>query len=223
MLPTAASSEVLAHWQYTPDEWRDFLHYEAKQYEKFFKSLRNGIIVIIIIAVALVIALLLIPLWLMGSLWGSDVYGPVFGVTFVAGLSLAGLGIAWRVQRHKLSRFGAHAGDVYIMLNGVNINGVWFDWGYGEFGWRLRHVGRQTIAVGPAKSMKILEFKCVAYNRGSRLSNRVDKACRIPVPGGKETEADRIIERLFDPQNFFPTDEGNGCAQMLSAILRTVF
>jgi len=196
MLPTAASSEVLAHWHYTPDEWRDFVHDEAKQFEKVFKSLRYGIIGIIVIAVPLVIALLLIPLWLMGSKWGPDVYGPVFGVTFFAGFFLAVLGIVWYLQRHKLSRLRARAGEVYIMLNGVNTNGVWFGWGFSELGWRLRDVRRKTISTGPAKSMEVLEFKCAAHDSHA-LNRRAARAWRIPIPAGKGAAADRIIERLF--------------------------
>lgn len=83
MLQAPTSSEALAHWRYAPDEWRDFVSYEAEQYEKRLKSARYFIIIVILIAVPVVTLLLWVPLWL-GNRWGGDVWGPAFAVTVVA-------------------------------------------------------------------------------------------------------------------------------------------
>lgn len=211
MLQPPTSPEVLAHWRYAPDQWREFVNCEAIQYEKRLKSARVFIIVVSLITVLAVTLLLAVPLGL-GFPWREDVYGPPIAVIVIAVLLLTVGGAVWASQRHKLSLLRNSTGDVFITLDGVNTNGVWFGWKREVIGWRLRHIGRKTISVGSARSMEVLEFKCAAYNSHS-LNRRVVKAWRIPIPPGKEIEADRIIERLFAGINFLPEVERNEPAQ----------
>lgn len=208
MEQSPAYSEVLAHWQYTPEEWRAFVSYEAKQFEKGVRLMKKYLFITIAGTVLLALTLLLIPLLWLGTWRGEDVWGPVIGVICLGGFFLVIIGIVWLAQRVRLARLFSQMGDVYLVPRGIKLNGVWFSWGYEKSGWRLRHIERQTISVGPAQRMEVLEFKCVSYyasHKGGGL-REIPKALRIPVPTGKETEADRIIERLLDAKNFLAQD-----------------
>lgn len=203
MLQTSAPSETLAHWHYTPNDWREFVNYELQAQMKIYKSYRNGFIGIIVVAGLIMVSLVLIPFLTMGIIWRADVWGPVIGVAFVAGILLAVVGIYWLLSRHKISRLKLSTGNVYITLTGVSVNGVWFNWGYEKFGWRLHNVRRKTLAVVEGRKIEILEFKCSAHNRGSRVNEHMSKAERVLIPAGKDTEAERIIERLLAEKNRF--------------------
>lgn len=169
------------------------------------KSARFFIIIVILIAVPVVTLLLVGPLW-FGYELREDVWGPAAAVAIFAGIFIAVGVIVWALERHKISQLSEHAGDVVLTLDGINTNGVWFGWNRGELGWRLRHIGRTFISVGPARSMEVLEFKCTRYDSHS-LSRRAVKSWHVPIPRGKESEADRIIERLFATINFVPNDK----------------
>jgi hypothetical protein len=209
MLQPAASSEVLAHWRYSPDEWRDFISHETKHYHKIFKTLKYSIIIVVVVVVLVVTSLLLIPLLWLGSEFGEKVLAPPLAIAILAGIFVIVLGGIWLVQRDKFARLCAKAGDVYITLNEVNMNGIRFDWGYEELGWRLLSVERQIISIvgKPAKSMEIIEITCRPHYISS-MSEPETKVCRIPIPAGNKAEAERVLERLLSMKNFIAkTDE----------------
>jgi len=206
MLQSSATSETLAHWHYTPNEWRDFANYELTEHRKIYKSYRNWFIGIIVVAGFIMISLVLIPFLMLKpweSIWRTDVWGPVFGVAVVTGIFLAAIGIYWLLLWNKSSSLRLPSGEVYITFTGVSVNGVWFNWGYEKVGWRFHNVKRKTITVVEGRNIEILEFKCSAYNRGSKLNQNLVKAERILIPEGRMAEAERIIERLLAEKNRF--------------------
>jgi hypothetical protein len=196
---------MLAHWRYTLEEWHAFVGQEGRQLQKGLRSVRYFIAAVVVTAAVAVASLLLIPTLALGGRWDEGVWGPPLGVAVVAGLLLAVALALWATQKRRLSRLNAGPGDVIITPEGVDTNGVWFGWKGAGSGWRLRHIGRKTVPAGDGKSLEVLEFKCAARNEpGRNLSGRVVKAWRVPVPRGKEAEADRIARQLLAAQNFLP-------------------
>ena len=204
MSQSSVPPETLAHWQYSPHDWRAFVNHELQAQMKIYKSYKHGFIGIIIVACLIMISIVLIPYWTVGIIWRADVWCPVFGVAFVAGILLVVVAIYWLLSRNKISRLKSLTGDVYITLNGVSINGVWLNWGYEQRGWRFRNVRRKTIMVADGMNLEILEFKCSAIHGGDTKNARGKvKAERIPIPIGREAEAERIIEQLLAERDRF--------------------
>jgi hypothetical protein len=203
MLPAASPTTTLAHWQYTANEWREFVDYEMQARLKTSRSYRNAFLLILLVAGAVMISLVLIPFLSLGIIWRADVWGPVIGVGFVAGILLMVVGIYWILARNKIASLNLPNGDVYVTLTGVCINGVWFNWGYEKVGWRLHTAKRKTITVPHGRNIEILEFKCSARNKNSRVNSQLTKAERILIPTGKSAEAERVVERLMAEKNRF--------------------
>lgn len=200
MAQSASSSEILAHWQYQPEEWRRFVNYELEPQLKTYRSYRNAFFIIISLAVLLMISLVLIPYMMLKpweSIWRSDVFGPVFGVAFVAGILLFVIGIYFLISRNKIASLKSSSGDVRITLTGVGINGIWLNWNYENFGWQFHNVRRKSVNLDNGGKIEILEFKCSAIHNGDfRNARGKVKTERVPIPSGKEPEAENVIRRL---------------------------
>ncbi|MDQ3256284.1 MAG: hypothetical protein M3R15_20740 [Acidobacteriota bacterium] len=100
-----------------------------------------------------------------------------------------------------------------ITHDGVCTNGMWLGWGARELAWRLRIVRRETISIRLGKTLEVLEFKCVGkvFLRGRHIP--VDKEWRVPVPAGKEADADALITRLLTAQHAPTHGQSNKLAQ----------
>ncbi len=207
MSQTSISSDTLAHWHFTENEWQDFVNYELKEKIKNYRSLRNGFIGIIAAAAIIMILLILIPFLMLKkyeTIWRGDVWGPVIVVAIIAGFLLLIIGIYILILKNKITRLKSLSGDVLITLNGVCINGAWFSWKFGKIGWRFYGARRKTITSEKAGKLEILEFKMTAVNRMNESNIRGKIASeRVPIPKGKESEADQIIELLETEKNRF--------------------
>lgn len=200
-------ADTLAHWHYTTDEWQDFVNCELKTQMKSYKSLKIGFIGIIVVTALILILLVLIPFLMMNkyqTIWRGDVWGPVFGVAVITGILLFIIGIYFLVLKSRINRLKSLSGDVFITLNGVSINGGWFNWKFGNIGWRFHNARRKTIEIENGRKLEILEFKITAIDRMNTSNIRGKVASeRIPIPKGKEAEAESIIKRLEIEKNRF--------------------
>jgi len=189
------SSEILAHWHYEPELWRDFVEYESRVYRKSVRSALHFIYGTIIGAVVLITLFSVVP-YLVTKRWSSDIWGPAFGIGFIAAIFLLVGGIVWLMRREKMARFRAKTGEAVITLNEINVNGVSFRWDYGEVGWRFLSAERKSVDVTPLKRIEILELKFL--NRIPASPGPIEDIgeWRIPVQRGKERDADNVIERL---------------------------
>jgi hypothetical protein len=203
----SVTSDALAHWHYTPDEWQDFVSCELKTQMKSYRSLKIGFTGIIVAAGLIMSLLVLIPFLMMGkyqTIWRGDVWGPVFGVAVLTGILLLVLGIYFQILKNKINRLKSLSGDVLITLNGVSIDGGWFNWKFGSTGWRFHNVRRKTIDLANGRKLEILEFKITALDPMNASNARGKVASeRIPIPKGKEAEAENIINRLEAEKNRF--------------------
>lgn len=187
-LTVNSKSNVLAHWRFTNEQWREYLYYEKLEFEsKTFVDLRMiltfGIAAISIIAI-------------MGAMKG----GPgVFVFVLIVGTVFFGFCylIHRLVRKSAEQRLQKQTGEVKITKLGIDINGVIFDW---RKHWSLPKIYKEHIYIGEEK-MLLLSFRCTGSVavRGGRES--VEKKCLVPVELGKESEADFVIAEITE--NFF--------------------
>jgi hypothetical protein len=188
--------EVLAHWHYEPELWRDFVQYESGLYRKSVRSARYFIIGTGIGTVALITLFSLIPL-LVTKKFDSGIWGPAFGIIVIAAICLAIASIFLLIRREKITKLKAKTGEVRLTLNELNINDIVFSWNYGEAsGWQFLDAERKPVSVTPLKSIQILELKFVTFIPSKNTPQREEGEWRVPVQSGKESEADRVVERL---------------------------
>lgn len=188
-----ASSEILAHWHYAPDEWREFVEYEkdirGNEIGDFFRD--N------IFYIAAVIAVLMI-----GALMSGDLAAIVLIFLLVAGFLAVVSAIHWLIRQNELSTLKARAGEVQITIYGINTNGLWFDWEFEGNHSRFQSVKRLNSYTATGK-LNFLEFKCLVKIKVRGTYQTFDKKWRVPVPRDKEHEADVVIKRLYAAQATF--------------------
>lgn len=191
-------SEVLARWHYSADEWRNFTESErsTNQYELSETLTKNINLLVIGGAIAVVLGLL------AGGLPGLLVV-----LALVVGFLLVATLIHQVIRRTAQRGLEARPGEVWIVIDGVCTNGMWFGWAARDPAWRLRIVRRTTVFTKEGKGIEVLEFKCLGSValRGSRVP--IDKEWRVPVPGGKESDADAVVTRLMASQRAVTDDD----------------
>lgn len=203
MLQPTALPEALARWHYTPDEWRDFTENEREP-KGFVSSDALTTYFCFIIAAA---AVTVIVGAILGGVRGAGI-AVMIAVVLCSPFLLIG---AIRKFLRSSARQGleARVGEVWITHDGVCTNGMWFGWGAREPAWRLRVVRRQAVSTTAGKTIEVLEFKCVGKVRLRGSDIPVDKKWRVPVPAGKEAEADAVITRLLAARHSPPAGAGD--------------
>lgn len=200
------SSEILAHWRYAPDEWRAFIEYEKKALRR---EIRQTLPAFFLYAVVVISLIALVAAFVDGLATGALV---LLLIPFAGLFLLFATGVHLLIKRGEQAKFEATAGDVQITFYGVNTNGVWFGWDYEENPWRLQSVRRlKQSAAAVGVELEILEFTCVGtikHVKGGR--QRAAKKWRVPVPRGKEREADFVIQRLYEAQAAFSQAKNGG-------------
>lgn len=195
MLSPPALPEALAHWRYTPDEWRDFTDHEGESNRFELSDLLTKYLNFVVAGAAVLLV--------VGAAAGG-IAGAAVVLAMVGGFFLL-VTLLHRAARASTQRgLEARAGEVLITRDGVCTNGMWFGWGPRDPAWRLRVVRRGTAPTALGKTMGVLEFKCVGSVslRGGRVP--VDKEWRVPVPAGREAEADAVVTRLLAAQHAPP-------------------
>lgn len=101
------------------------------------------------------------------------------------------------VRKNAEQRLNAQTGEVKITKIRVDINGVIFDW---RGHWSLPQISKEYIYIGEEK-MFLLNFRRTGSVAVKGGREPVEKKCLVPVPPGKETEADFVITEITE--NFF--------------------
>ncbi|MDQ3750403.1 MAG: hypothetical protein M3367_15520 [Acidobacteriota bacterium] len=183
-----SKSCILAHWHFTNEQWREYLYYEKLEFESnTFVDLRMiltfGVAALCIIAIG-------------GGLKGG---AAVFVFILIAGSLFFGFCylIHRLVRKSAEQRLQTQTGEVKITKIWVDINGVVFDW---RGHWSLPQIYKDYIYIGEEK-MLLLSFRCTGWVsvKGSRVP--VEKKCLVPIPPGKEAEADFVMRAITE--NFF--------------------
>jgi len=167
--------DLLAHWRYTPEEWQV---YTEKQFTAD-KSDKKGIflILVVIAAIAAVVALVI------DAEAGKFVALVLLGVVVLVGI------VAYTSSRYDHYENLKFQGQAYISRNAVLLNRrlhLWKGWGS-----QLEDV---TYEDG---KLPILKFE---YSTPSGKSRGFYTA-RIPVPQGKEDQAQDIVKEIARVHN----------------------
>lgn len=182
--------DVLAHWHFNAEQWREFRYYEKLDFQN--RSSLDEKTVLIgggIIVVILAIGASFVPnrLGHPGSL-AASLLVLILGFAFLGGCFL----IYRLVRKNAENKLNTETGQVMITMKLANVNGVVFTWGSG---WSWASISESYIPIGD-KQMLLLRFKCSRWIsvRGSR--ERIEKTGLVPVPIGKEAEARAAVARI---------------------------
>jgi hypothetical protein len=193
----SSPTETLANWHYSTEEWRNFVGYEIKTQIKIGRKYRNWFWGIVAAALALMLAIFLFSYLVIGLRWSDEeVYGPVGAIAILTPIFLLIPGIFWLMQRHKINQFLLLTGEASIKLDGVRINGIWSGWVFEQNGWRFQTATRRTVSSPTGAEIKILEIRCAGYHEDNREDKQTIRKDRVPIPKGKEAEAEMVIKRL---------------------------
>lgn len=186
--------EVLASWNYQPDLWRDFLEYESGIYKGSVRKAKHLFFTVLILTFGTPILSAIITFLVMDN-WNYTVLNPALGFAFVGWVFVVLTGVLWLYRRNRFNRLQARTGEVVISLKGIKANEVDFNWDFLAFGIRFDKIKRKTVSIGVGKTFEILEFHTVNY-ANVRHHKWETFEMRVPIPFGKETEAERVISRL---------------------------
>jgi hypothetical protein len=196
MSQTQKSPEVLSRWHYEPDLWRDFLEYESGIYKGSVKAAKHMFFVVLSLTMAVVFPTLFITL-LVTDRWDLDMLGPTFAFAVFGWFALILAGMFWLYRRERWRRLNEQTGEVVISHDGVKTNGLSFNWDSGGLGLAVNKVERKSVSVRPGRYFEILEFHTVNYFRNTEGGRAwANSEWRVPIPLGKEAEAERIISHL---------------------------
>jgi hypothetical protein len=191
-------SEIVAHWRYAPDEWHNFVMDEKKEVGR---EIRQTLPKLFLYALAVILPISAFVFFLndLESAAAVLLFIPVVG-----GFLLFCTGIHYLIKKSEQIRFESKTGEVQITLCCVNRNGVIFNWGFETKPCRLKTIKRLKHFGDNGIQFEFLEFICacrIAAPRGGFMM--VDKKCRVPIPRGKEREADFVIQRLYKAKASF--------------------
>lgn len=183
-------SNVIAHWQFDAQEWRQFLDFDRKKRQN--EDTRQAFVIAIILVLAFAAALFI---GAVQAFAGLLIFAGIIGLGVLAHFFL-------QARREKqMETAGADgSGEIYITPEGVWTNGVWFDWGE-DTAWRLATVTPVLASMGVRLAPGVpsyIEFRCRGRAPG-RHRVRVDKKWRVPVPAGKQDEALEVFRYFGKP------------------------
>lgn len=189
-------SEVLASWTYEPELWRDFLEYDSSIYKGSVRAAKHAFLVALILTLGIPFLIVVISFLVMDK-WNSSVLNPAIAFAILGWIFVIATGIFWLWRRDRFNRLQERNGEVVISLNGVSTNGVEFNWDFEEIGVRFNKVERKSVSLNLGNKMEILEFHTVNFVKiDTGAPMREDFEQRVPIPFGKESEAERVISRL---------------------------
>lgn len=172
---------LLARWHFTNEQWREFLYYE-----KLDSDSRNLVDLKAVLIGGLVIIFLI-------AFFGAAKGGlGVFVFVIAAGSLFIGLCylVHWLIRRGNERRLQTETGEVQITSSWANVNGVVFKWG-----WNRPQIYKDYIYLGEEK-MLLLQFTCTGRIRVRGVTEQYERKCLVPVPPGKEAEADFVISEI---------------------------
>jgi len=153
---------LLAHWTYPPDEWRD---YAEKEYKRESADKRS--LFYLVAGISLVVG---IGFWIAHPDSGWVVLGVLSGLILLIAV------VAYSTTRYNYFMNRKYLGEAYVSKDGVYLNRQLHLWR----GWGARFEG-----VECNEKARFLAFRYSTPNR----SGRSDYTVRVPVPIGREQEA----------------------------------
>lgn len=178
-----SQSNILAHWHFTNEQWREFLYYEKMEFENnTFADVRK------------ILGFGVAGLFLVAILAGSKGGAAAFFLVLIMGSLFFGFCylIHRLVRKSAEQRMQTQTGEVKVSDLEVSINGAIYDW---RGKWSVPTIYRDYIYIGETKIL-LLNFTSKSWVniRGSR--HDIEKKFLVPVQPGKEPEADYVIAEI---------------------------
>jgi len=163
--------EILAHWTYTPEEWR---HFTEESYELDRKA-KWGLF-LFVMAIAVVV---LFIFWLINRDSGAVVIGVFVGLAVILSLTV----FLTTTYDHWQNR--KYHGETYISRDGVFLNRQLHLWR----GW-----GAELEKACYDSEARLIEITYSIPSRQGRDSHTV----YVPVPAGRESEVQPILSAMAE-------------------------
>jgi len=162
---------LLAHWTYTPQEWKQYTEQEFQTERKEKWSLFY-----VVAGIALVLGIAFFIFDREAGLW-----------VFIAMLALIALiaFVAWFAAWNNYRRNKKYLGEAYIGRNAVYLNRQYHTWK--GLGARL-----ESVVLAEHQGQQLLAF---TYSMPTRTGIQMNTV-RVPVPRGQEKTAETIAERF---------------------------
>ena len=168
-----SGENLLAHWTYTPAEWRSYVEADFAE-EKEEKAALFKLVAVIALVVGLG--------FLVVHRNEAGVITFIFILAVIALLGIVAFEVP-RANRRKQERSGAEA---YQSLAGAYVGGNYHDWGM--MGARIEGA---AIEDEPAP-MAVVSYWAPTQAGGQTYT------VRVPIPAGKRDDAERWIQRLLE-------------------------
>lgn len=162
---------LLAHWSYTADEWRQYTETDYKADSKGKWSLFY------------VVAVISLAVGLIFLIFAGE--GGVFVFFVMLGLIALIAFVAWFSARHAYNQNRKSVGEAFISREGVFLNRQFHTW-------KGLAANLDSVAIIEEKGQSLVAF---TYSMPSRVGME-ERTVRVPVPVGKEEEARKIAEML---------------------------
>jgi hypothetical protein len=163
---------LLAHWKYTPEEWKDYTEREHKE----DASSKKGVFILIAV-IAVVVGIIFYVIVRDNPL---VIVGIVLGIIAVAGLSAYFSTLATYRQNKK------YLGEAFIALDGVYLNRQLHIW---------KGIGNKLEEISYESEYHAQPMIKIDYSSPGR-SERYYYTARIPVPPGEEETAHKIVSEI---------------------------
>lgn len=165
---------LLAHWTYTPDEWKTFTEEEYREMKG--ENLQKWLLVT---GISLVVGIAF--MLIMRDKASVQVFAFLMG--FLVFLAF----VAWLVPRLGYKRNRREPGEVFIAETGACINGA-------VHTWNLLDATLDSVELTP--DGRLIVFVYSYFTRYGRETATV----RIPVPAGQESRALDIVAHFINKQ-----------------------
>ncbi len=165
------NQDVLAHWQYSPEEWR---RYTEQSYEMEKKD-KWGLFLLVMVVAVVVLGVF----WIAVEDSGPVVIGVFLGLAVILSLTIFLTTNFNHWQNRK------YHGEVYISRDGVYLNRQLHLWR----GW-----GAELEGTNYDPKERLLEFTYSVPNRGGRSSHTI----YVLVPQGHDSEVKPLLATLAD-------------------------
>jgi MFS family permease len=168
-----SGENTLAHWKYSPEEWRKYTEKEYKEE----RQLKRGLFYVIS-GIAVLVGIIFFLADHKGGLW---VLVAMLGLVAIIAFT------AWFTSWYNYRQNKKYLGETYITEEAVYINRQLHTWR--GLGTRL-----DSVNLTEGKPPMLLQF---VYSAPTRTGMQ-EYTVRIPVPVGEEEAAEKILKHFKD-------------------------
>lgn len=171
---------LLAHWTYSPQEWSQFVQSETA---------RNRSGNLAVLCILGLVFLFIIVRALLAARSGGGAIVLLISLVIFGGIML----FVWWFSNAEMRNLKARTtGEAYISPTGLLLNDRYYPWN--AAGIRLKSVSYEQ---GNPNALLFKYQQWGAQNvGGTAIPTRYEKSVRVPVPMGREAEAQNLITRF---------------------------